>query len=744
MNKIKEFNISKYSEDAYLMYSRSVILERAIASVKDGQKPVHRRILFAMKVLGLLTDKNPKKSARIVGDIIGKYHPHGDTAVYDTLVRMSQSFSMRYPLIKGQGNFGSIDGDPAAAMRYTEAQFEPIAELLLSELNLNSAIFKDNYDKTDIEPEILPSRLNFLLLNGSFGIAVGLGSNIPSHNIQNLSDATTHVLKNPDCSVEDVVEKLQAPDFPTGGILINSKDDIIKSYKSGKGSFTIRCKWKTESLPRNKYKIVIYELPPNTSPQEVVERISSLERPKVSGDKKLSKKQTQEKNFITSVISLYRDESTDEDGIRIVLEPRNYKDSPEEVMKNLYKLINLEKNFNMNLNVISLDNFVRKRNIKELIDEWIEFRFETVTRRTKHLYDEASKKIHILEGKKIAYENIKDVIDIIQNSEDPKLSLMEKYNLSEIQSDYILDMKLRNLIKLELNKTINDLESTRKEFDKLRSLLDSNVKMKNLIIKEIESDTLRFKDERKTELKEMEKSVVSREEIVVNEKITAIITEQGWVTYRKGHDLDLSTISLKDGDNIFKSIEMNTVDNLCLLSNYGRVFNIKVFSLDGGKNMNHINTLIDFESGDSYVDFISISDNNKKYLISSSSGYGFIVESENLLTKNKKGKIFLSGVKDSKIFNFKEINDENYIICKSSDNRYLSFPLSDMTVLGKGKGVKIMQLPKSAILEDIKLHKDLDLKIIKNNKDITLNIEKEGILGSRARRGKMIKGDITL
>ncbi len=745
MSVYEKINPSLYAESAYLKYTMEVVENRSIPSLKDGQKPVQRRILFAMKELGLLANKEPKKSARIIGDIIGKYHPHGDSAAYEAMVKMTQDFYLRYPLVKGQGNFGSIDGDSAAAMRYTEARLNPISELLLSELNMGSCDFIDNYDQQLKEPSVLPARLNFALMNGSFGLAVGLSTDMPSHNIRNVSDATIHCIKNPDASVEDIVEHLVAPDFPTGGQIIDSKETIIENYKTGNGSFTVRCRYKVEKLEKGQWQIVIYELPPSVSPSSLMETIGDIEKPKQGKDKngkpkKLTQKQIEDKQLLLKYVSDYSDDTSGEEGTRVVLEPRSSRIDPEEMMNSLFKLLGLEKNSKINLVAIGVDNKAKPKNIKDMIFEWIEFRLETLYRRTQFELDKVKKRIHILEGRKIAFDHIDEIIELIKSSETPKEDLIERFYLTETQALDILEIKLRQLAKLELEAILKELESLYKEETRLESLLKSKTKMKNLMIKEIEFDTAKYEDKRRTLVKEEEKSTVVSTEQIVDEKVTVILTESGWVTSRKGHDIDIESVQLKDEDKVFRVMEGRTSLPVVLFADNGRAFNIRCKYIPNGKNMAHVNSLIDISDG-VIVDAVFLNDNTK-YLMANTDGYGFIVDSKNLLVKNRAGKDFFNIPKGAKMFPVNEIEDFKYITCASTDGRLLSYDIKEVKELPKGKGVQLIKLPKVK-LADVKMHnEELINLLLSDNTYLEANIMSDDVFGKRALRGANLKQDI--
>jgi len=606
---LNAIELGDYAKDSYLAYSVSVLRDRAIAYLHDGQKPVQRRILYVMNELGLVYDSPAKKSARIVGDIIGKYHPHGDSSVYSALVRMSQDFQLRYPLVNGQGNFGTINGDTAAAMRYTEARLTKISSLLLSELKYTGNDFINNYDNSEKEPENLPARLNMLLMNGVMGIAVGMATNIPAHNIQNVSDATISLIKNPNITIEELIEDLKGPDFAKGGQIITPKSVIIENYKKGRGAFVVRCKWRVEKLARGQYQIVIYELPPSLSPNDVLDKIEAITNPKVAKDKKtgkpqkLTQKQINDKQLLSSLISNSRDDS-DKD-LRVLIEPRSSKQDPEELMNSLYKMLGLEENFNMNLVAVGLNSRPALKNIKEILQEWVDFRFITLTKRTQFLLDKAQKRIHILEGREIAYNSLDEVIDTIRTSEDAKSALIEKFSLTEIQAEDILEIKLRSLARMEIDKILKELMKLKKEESYYKDLLASDRKMKNLMIKEIKEDTKEFSDERRTLIEEAEIAKTIDPSVALAEKMTLIYTKSGWLTQRRGFEFDVSSTVLKDGDEVEKVMEGKTNQQVVVLSSSGRLFNFKLSEVASGKNFNHINSIISL-GADSVVDIMFI------------------------------------------------------------------------------------------------------------------------------------------
>lgn len=734
-NEENIIDISRHSEKAYLEYCVAVLQDRAISYLHDGQKPVQRRILHVMNELGLTDNSGFKKSARIVGDIIGKYHPHGDSSVYQAMVKMSQDFYLRYPLIDGQGNFGSRDGDSAAAMRYTEARLTPIASLLLNDLKFNCVNNIPNFDSTLTEPELLPSRLNFELLNGSFGIGVGLSSNVPSHNINDVTNATLSYIDNKDITCEELANIIIAPDLPTGGQIITPKADLNKIYSTGEGMFTVRCRWEVEKQPRGQYKIIVTELPPSASVESVILKIDSLENPKGKKDSngkiKLAQKQLTDKIYIQNLIhNAYND--SEGKNLRLVIEPKNCKIDPEEFMSKLYKILDLEENIKVNLTTVGTDFLPRRKNLKEIIKEWFDFRFETVTKRFEYLLKKVNDRIHILEGRKKVFDYLQEVIDIIKSEDEPDKILMEKFNLSEIQVKDVLEIKLRQLAKMEINKILKELENSFLDKQEYEKLLGSEKEMTKYIKKEIISDTKSFSDERRTLVKEEDKATISKEEKIVDEKVTLIISDNGWLTLRKGHSLDMSTVTLKEDSNFLKSIECLSTQNIVILNKKGRIFNIKPFQVPSGKNFIHINTLID--NSDSIIDYKLIEE-DKKIVMASELGYGFITDFSSLITKNKAGKQFLE-TEEKLAFEIKVLNQNNLFSCITKKKRLLSFNSEEIKYLKNGgKGVQLIKLDDDDYLIDICLHdKDLEEIEIFGYKFNTLDI-----ISSRAKRGLKLK-----
>lgn len=710
MNKQQLFN---YTKDAYLGYSVMSLAERSIPYVQDGLKPVHRRILYAMSKLGLSSKGGHKKSARIVGDVIGQYHPHGDTSVYDAMVLMSQSWKMRYPLIDGQGNFGSRDGDRQAAMRYTEAKTTAIADAMLSELNMDTVDFKPNFDGTMKEPKLLPSPLPIDLLNGTpTGIGVGMASNMPSHNIQEVIDATIAYIKNNDISIEEIMEIIQGPDLPTGGQIVSSKEAILKSYSTGYGPLKVRARWVVEELARKQWRIVITELPHDLSAQKLIVKIaeaSSYEPPKSKKkdekDKKGSQSKLELKAFIKNNISdIYdatdADDSEKNDGsVKIVLEPKSCKQSPEEFMNSVVAMLGLESTLKFQLISVSLDNRPKQRNIKDLIADWVDFRKITVTRRTENQLKKVNDRLELVLGRLLIMDVIDRVIEIIREEEDPKLALMSEFNLSERQAEDIMDIRLRELRKLEEFKLENERDKLIKDKENFESLLASSRKMNNLITKELKSVSEPFIDERRTLIKPAEaisKDLVSS---VPSEPISVFVTKNGWLVGRKGNVDEYPESSLTTGDKYIHSFKAKLDQPIIVLSSLGRAFTFPASSLAFGKgNGVHVSTLIK-NNGDNPYKFIPYEE-GKVYLLAQSEGHGFLCKSEDLFVKQKAGKEvfklenFKGTGNTAKIMMMEEVSKEQMINIWTDSNRLLQFKIDEINEYPKSQGMRLIGLGK--------------------------------------------------
>ncbi len=572
-----DLNLANYAQRAYLEYALSVVKGRALPDVCDGQKPVQRRILYSMSRMGLgfggangNVGAKPVKSARVVGDVLGRFHPHGDQAAYEALVRMAQDFSQRYPLIDGQGNFGSRDGDGAAAMRYTEARLARITSLLLDEIDEGTVAFIPNYDGSTEEPQQLPARLPFVLLNGASGIAVGLATEIPSHNLREIAAACVALIRAPLLGDEELARHIPGPDYPGGGQIISASTDIADAYRTGRGSLKVRARWKIEELARGQWQLVVTELPPNVSTQRVLEEIEELTNPKVkAGKKALSQDQTQLKASVLSVLDVVRDESSKDAAVRLVFEPKTSRIEQQELITTLLAHTSLESSAPINLTMVGLDGRPTQKSLRQMLQEWIDFRQQTIERRSRHRLEQVLDRIHILEGRQVVLLNIDAVIAIIRQADEPRQALMARFALSERQAEDILDIRLRQLARLEAIKIEQELKALREEQKKLEEILGSPASLRRLMVREIEADAKQFGDARRTLIQAEKRAVV--EVRVVDEPVTVVVSDKGWVRVRTGHGHDPASFAFKSGDVLHGTFECRSVDTLLVFGNRGRV-----------------------------------------------------------------------------------------------------------------------------------------------------------------------------
>jgi topoisomerase-4 subunit A len=690
--------LAVYAERAYLDYAISVVKGRALPEVADGQKPVQRRILFSMSEMGLRSDAKPVKSARVVGDVLGKFHPHGDQSAYDALVRLAQSFSLRYPLIDGQGNFGSRDGDGAAAMRYTEARLTKIAtHLLLSEIDEGTVAFAPNYDGSFQEPKLLPARLPFVLLNGASGIAVGMATEIPSHNLREVATAAIALMKSPNMSCADLLEILPGPDFPGGGQIISSASDIAQIYEGGRGSLKVRARWSVEELARGQWQIVVNELPPATSTQRVLQEIEELTNPKIKlGKKSLTPDQSNTKAAILNVLDCVRDESSKDAAVRLVFEPKSKNVEVNDFVNLLLAHTSLESNAPINLVMIGNDGRPRQKNLKDIISEWIAFRVATVTRRTEHRLGKVNARIHILEGRQIILLNIDKVIKIIRNSDDPKVDLIKAFALSDRQAEDILEIRLRQLARLEAIKIEQELKELQTEKADLDGLLQSDSTLRKRIVKEIEADAKEFGDERRTLIQEDKRAIAEAK--VIDEPVTVIVSQKGWIRVRQGHEHDAQQFSFKSGDALYATYECRTVDVMQGFGSDGRVYTVPVSELPGARGDGApLTSFINLAAGSQMVAYYA-GQLDDLVLISTRAGNGFLANVADMLTRNKAGKSFI-GVDskfspgDAPLGASKVRPGMKQVACLSESARLLVFPLNELKRLPTGgKGVILMGL----------------------------------------------------
>ncbi len=695
--------LSVYAERAYLDYAVSVVKGRALPDVCDGQKPVQRRILYAMSEMGLASDAKPVKSARVVGDVLGKYHPHGDQSAYDALVRLAQNFSLRYPLIDGQGNFGSRDGDGAAAMRYTEARLTPIARLLLDEIDMGTVDFMPNYDGAFEEPRLLPARLPFVLLNGASGIAVGMATEIPSHNLRETAAAAVAMIRNPKMTLDELLALMPGPDFPGGGQIISSPAEIAAAYESGRGSLKVRARWKIEELARGQWNLVVTELPPNTSGQKVLEEIEDLTNPKIKlGKKALTPEQLAGKQTILGLLDAVRDESGKDAAVRLVFEPKSSRIDQTEFINTLLAHTSMESNAAINLVMIGGDGRPRQKALPEILGEWVAFRQSTMTRRTQHRLSKVNDRIHILEGRLIVFLNIDEVIKTIREADEPKPALIDRFKLTDRQAEDILEIRLRQLARLERLKIERELAELSDEKKKLEELLASESAMRRLMIREIEADAKQYGDDRRTLIQQEKRA--SAEARVIDEPVTVVVSARGWVRTQKGHGLDSTMFTFKAGDGLYGAFECRTTDNLIAWGNNGRVYSTAVAGLPGGRGDGvPVTSLVDLESGSHLLHYYAAA-SDRLLLLATSAGYGFLSKLGDLISRNRSGKSFMTiegegGALPVPLMPTPVLAGSVDVGCLASDGRLLVFGIDEMkTMSGGGRGVTLIGLDEGQTL----------------------------------------------
>ncbi len=701
-------SLGRYAQRAYLEYALSVVKGRALPDVCDGQKPVQRRILYSMSRMGLgfsgpnnNTGAKPVKCARVVGDVLGRYHPHGDSAAYEALVRMAQDFAQRYPLIDGQGNFGSRDGDGAAAMRYTEARLAKITSLLLDEIDEGTVDFQPNYDGSTEEPKQLPARLPFALLNGASGIAVGMATEIPSHNLREVADACVALIKSPKLSDEELLQILPGPDYPGGGQIISSSTDIADAYRTGRGSLKVRARWVIEDLARGQWQLVVNELPPGVSSQRVLEEIEELTNPKVkTGKKALSAEQTQLKATVLAVLDVVRDESSKDAPVRLVFEPKTRTIEQQELITTLLAHTSLETSSSINLTMVGIDGRPVPKSMREMLTEWIEFRSGTILRRSQHRLSKVLDRIHILEGRQLVLLNIDEVIAIIRQSDEPKLALIERFKLSERQAEDILEIRLRQLARLEAIKIEQELKELRDEQAKLEDIVGNPSALRRLMVKEIEADAKTFADPRRTLIQEEKKAVA--EVKVIDEPVTVVVSEKGWVRARTGHGHEASAFAFKAGDGLYGTFECRTVDTFIAFGSNGRIYSVPVSALPGARGDGQpVTTLVDLESGTQLLHYVA-GPAGATYLLSSSGGYGFMANIEHMISRNKGGKAFITVGEGETVCRPSPVSGGSgaqpvaaatHVACASTGGRFLTFELSELKMNEKGgRGLMLIDL----------------------------------------------------
>ncbi|GAA4331094.1 DNA topoisomerase IV subunit A [Variovorax defluvii] len=761
--------LADYAQTAYLEYALSVVKGRALPDVCDGQKPVQRRILYSMSRMGLgfggangTVGAKPVKSARVVGDVLGRFHPHGDQAAYDALVRMAQDFSQRYPLVDGQGNFGSRDGDGAAAMRYTEARLSRITSLLLDEIDEGTVDFIPNYDGSTDEPRLLPARLPFTLLNGASGIAVGLATEIPSHNLREVADACVALIKsNGKLPDEELFALIPGPDYPGGAQIISSPGEIAEAYRGGRGSLKVRARWKIEDLARGQWQLVVHELPPGVSTQKVLEEIEELTNPKVrAGKKALTAEQTQLKAAVLAVLDSVRDESSKDAPVRLVFEPKTSRISQEEFITTLLAQTSLESSAPINLTMVGIDGKPTQKSLRQLLNEWIAFRELTVERRSRHRLGKVQDRIHILEGRQLVLLNIDEVIAIIRASDEPKAALIARFGLTDRQAEDILEIRLRQLARLEAIKIEQELKNLREEQKKLEDILGSPAALRRLLVREIESDAKTFEDPRRTLIQADKRAVA--EVRVVDEPVTVIVSQKGWVRTQKGWASERAAsgggapeYSFKSGDALYGAFECRSVDTLLVFGTAKdksvRVYSVAVASLPGGRGDGQpITTLIDLESGTHPAHYFA-GPAGAALLLSSTGGYGFIASVENMVSRQRGGKAFVDVGEGEQLCRPSLVGGASgaepmppatNVICASANGRILTFEILEMKALPKGgRGLTLIDLEAKDTLAGAAAY-TRSVKIVGigrggKEREETLEIRSlNNARGSRARKGK--------
>ncbi len=746
--------LAGYAQRAYLEYALSVVKGRALPDVCDGLKPVQRRILYAMDRMGLgysgpnrNVAAKPVKSARVVGDVLGRFHPHGDQSAYDALVRLAQDFNQRYPLIDGQGNFGSRDGDGAAAMRYTEARLSRITGLLLDEIDEGTVDFMPNYDGSTQEPRQLPARLPFALLNGASGIAVGLATEIPSHNLREIADACVALIKSSKLTEEELLAIVPGPDYPGGGQIISSSADIADAYRTGRGSLKVRARWKIEDLARGQWQLIVTELPPGVSTQKVLEEIEEITNPKVkTGKKALSAEQVQLKATLLAVLDGVRDESSKDAPVRIVIEPKTGKVPQQELITTLLAHTSLETSAPINLTMVGLDGKPVQKSLRLMLEEWIAFRQTTITRRSQHRLNKVLDRIHILEGRQTVLLNIDEVIAIIRAADEPKAALIARFNLSDRQAEDILEIRLRQLARLEAIKIEQELKELREEQGKLEDILANPNSLRRLMVKEIEADAKTFADARRTLIQAEKKAVA--EVRVVDEPVTVVVSEKGWVRARNGHGHEAGSFAFKAGDALYGTFECRTVDTLIVFGSNGRLYSVAVSQLPGARGDGQpITTLIDLESGTQPLYYFA-GPANAVLLLASSSGYGFLAAVEHMTARNKGGKAFITLGEGDQLCRpshaaftsgSQPLVPATHVCCASTGGRILTFEIGELKLMANGgRGLMLIDLePKDTLAGAAAYTRSIRIEGIgRGGKEREESLEIRSLNNARAARGR--------
>jgi topoisomerase-4 subunit A len=678
-------------EERYLAYALSTIMHRALPDVRDGLKPVHRRILYAMRELGLDPDKGYRKCAKIVGETMGNYHPHGNQAIYDALARLAQDFAVRYPLVDGQGNFGNIDGDNPAADRYTEARLTSVAAELLDGIDEDTVAFRPNYDGREQEPTVLPAAFPNLLANGSAGIAVGMATNIPPHNVDELCAALLHLIKHPSATIEKLVEMVPGPDFPTGGVLVEPRESILEAYRTGRGGFRLRAKWEKEETGRGGYQIVVTEIPYQVQKAKLVEKIAEL-----MSEKKLP------------LLGDIRDESAEE--VRLVLEPKTRTVEAVLLMESLFRLTELEIRFGLNMNVLSGGQIPNVLSLRDVLRQWLEHRIEVLVRRTEYRLKKIEHRLEVLDGYLIAYLNIDEVIRIVRFEDDPKAKLIARFKLTEVQADAILNLRLKSLSKLEEVEIKAEHDKLSKERRELKQLLKSDDLQWEHVSNEVRETRERYS--KKTELGRRRTSFAEAPEVdldleaalVEKEPITIILSEKGWIRALKGHQDDLSKLDFKQGDSLKRAVKAQTTDKLILFATNGKFFTLEASQLPGGRGHGEpVRLIVDLEENQDFAECF-VHEPGRKLLVASTAGNGFVVPEEEVVASTRKGKQILNVAADEEARVCVPV-DGDYVATIGENRKMLVFPLSEVNEMTRGKGTILQRFKEGVLADAVIFHK---------------------------------------
>ncbi len=712
-------------EERYLAYALSTIMHRALPDVRDGLKPVHRRILYAMRELGLDPDKGYRKCAKIVGEVMGNYHPHGDQAIYDALVRLAQDFAVRYPLVDGQGNFGNIDGDNPAAERYTEARLTPVAADLLEGIDEDAVDFRPNYDGREQEPSVLPAAFPNLLANGAAGIAVGMATNIPPHNVDELCAALLHLIKHPSATIEKLAELIPGPDFPTGGVLVEPRDSILEAYRTGRGGFRLRARWEREETGRGGYQIVVTEIPYQVQKAKLVEKIAEL-----LTEKKLP------------LLGDVRDECAE--AVRLVLEPKSRTVDPVLLMESLFRLTELEVRFGLNMNVLSAGQIPNVLSLRDVLKQWLEHRFEVLVRRSEYRLKKIEHRLEVLDGYLIAYLNIDEVIRIVRFEDDPKATLIARFALSEVQADAILNLRLKSLSKLEEVEIKAEHDKLSKERRELKQLLKSDDLQWERISDEVRATRERYS--KKTQLGRRRTAFADAPEIDVDldaalvekEPITVILSDKGWIRALKGHQDDLSKLDFKQGDSLKRAVKAQTTDKLVLFATNGRFFTLDASQLPGGRGHGEpVRLMVDLEENHDFTECF-VHQPGRKLLVASTGGYGFVVPEEEVIAATRKGKQILNIAADEEARICVPV-DGDHVATVGENRKMLVFKLDEVNEMTRGKGTILQRFKDGALADARVFYKKEGLTWLDAaNRTFTLEwSELREWVGSRAQAGHL-------